>query len=393
MILSDRILFTLIIITVFFNRSIAQGSVINLTNPSFEDVPRKGEDKLNVLGWFDCGKINFPGESAPDIHPNGFWENNLPASDKNTYLGMVVRDNSSYEAVSQVLQEPLMEGKCYKFSINLARAQVYKSQSRITKEPANYTTPVVLRLFGGSGYCNERELLAQSEPVTNASWQINSFEITPKSDIRYIVLMAYYKTPVLMPYNGNLLVDNASAFVQIPCPGELQIYADNNSNLPPHKRKKKINSTPKPDTNKSTLIITKPNHNYKPKILQELNKGSLKEGQTIEIKKLFFEADSSSIGYKSYPVLNDLVGFLSNHPEIIVEIGGHTNNVPTDEFCNKLSNARAKAVTEYLVEKGINPNKIQFKGYGKTKPVSDNRTAYGRQKNQRVEIKILSLNS
>lgn len=91
--------------------------------------------------------------------------------------------------------------------------------------------------------------------------------------------------------------------------------------------------------------------------------------------------------------IDELYGFLSTNPSVMIEIGGHTNSTPTDDYCDRLSTARAKAVAEYLVNKGVEPNKVQFKGYGKKKPIADNRTSSGRQKNQRVEIKILSLNS
>jgi outer membrane protein OmpA-like peptidoglycan-associated protein len=79
--------------------------------------------------------------------------------------------------------------------------------------------------------------------------------------------------------------------------------------------------------------------------------------------------------------------------DVVIEVGGHTNSLPADEYCDRLSTARAKAVVEYLIEKGVDPGKVQFKGYGKKKPIADNKTRFGREKNQRVEIKILSLNS
>ena len=166
----------------------AQSDTIRLKNPSFEDTPKRGGEAMDgISGWFDCGKINFPMESPPDIHPNGYWNNNLPASDRKTYLGMVVRDNGTYESVSVRIDSMLEAGKCYKFSIHLARAEKYGSRSRMSNEEANYVTPAVLRIWGGSGFCNERELLAESNPVTNSSWQINTFEIRPKSNIRSII--------------------------------------------------------------------------------------------------------------------------------------------------------------------------------------------------------------
>lgn len=372
-----------------------QADTVRLKNPSFEDTPKRGGEAMQgIAGWFDCGKINFPSESPPDIHPNGYWENNLPASDRKTYLGMVVRDNGTYESVSVRIDSFLEAGKCYRFSLHLAKADKYVSQSRMSGQKVNYTTPAVLRIWGGSGFCNEKELLAESEPVNNTSWQINTFEFRPKSNIRSLTFSAYYKTPTLTPYNGNILVDGGSDIIRIPCPGEPPFVVE--SKLPPHKRKK--NPTPSSPVNKSIASIDKQvataeQKAFKPKILQELSKNLVKEGQTIEIKNLLFKADSATIDRASYEVLDDIYGFLMSSDKVVIEIGGHTNNVPTEEYCDRLSTARAKSVAEYLVNKGVHPSKVQFKGYGKKKPLADNKTSYGRIKNQRVEIKILSLNS
>lgn len=372
----------------------SQSDTVRLKNPSFEDNPKRGGEAMEgISGWFDCGKINFSSETPPDIHPNGFWENNLPASDKKTYLGMVVRDNNTYESVSQRLDTMLLAGKCYKFTIHLAKAAKYISRTRTTGEEANYTTPIVLRIWGGSGYCNEKELLGESDPVNNTSWQINAFEFKPKSNIRSITFEAYYKTPTFLPYNGNILVDGASDIIRIPCPGET-IAAVEKSNLPPHKRKKTVNTAPDTVTPKrETVVANNVPKDFKPKVLQELNRNSIKQGQTIEIRNLMFRADSAKIESSSYDVLNDIYGFLVTNSDVTIEIGGHTNGIPDDDYCDRLSTARAKAVAEYLVGKGVNPAKVQFKGYGKRKPLADNKTKFGRDKNQRVEIKILSLNT
>ncbi len=379
----------------------SQKDTIKIINGSFEDKPQISAS--SILNWYDCGRINFPLESPPDIHPGKYfdkdrkefreyWDNNLPASDKSTYLGMVVRDNGTYESVSQRLDGVLEAGECYSFTIHIARAPKYVSMSHVTKELTNYTTPAVFRIWGGLGFCNERELLAESSAVSNDSWQIFKFEIKPKSTVRSITFQAFYKTPVLLPYNGNILIDGASHILKVPCAGEIAV---NKSNLPPHKRKK--NPTPSSSsssTKKSsqdTPVIVSANTNAKPKIMTELNRATIKQGQIIEIKKLEFAADTSSISKASYEVLEELYVFMAANKDIIIEIGGHTNNVPSESYCDKLSTSRAKAVAEYLVNRGVSSEKIQFKGYGKRKPIADNKTVIGRQKNQRVEIKILSV--
>ncbi|MEM8906953.1 MAG: OmpA family protein [Bacteroidota bacterium] len=127
------------------------------------------------------------------------------------------------------------------------------------------------------------------------------------------------------------------------------------------------------------------------KIIPELNAATLRRGQTIRMKQLFFAADSTVISNTSVPVLNELKDFLKENPNISIEIGGHTNDVPAHEYCDRLSTARAKSVVDYLVKQGVEENRLRFKGYGKRKPLVSNRTAEGRRKNQRVEIKILKL--
>jgi outer membrane protein OmpA-like peptidoglycan-associated protein len=129
------------------------------------------------------------------------------------------------------------------------------------------------------------------------------------------------------------------------------------------------------------------------RILPELdNPAKLTKGQTIRLDKdkLYFPADSASINPKSIPVLTEVYNFLASNPNIIVEIGGHTNGTPSHEYCDRLSTERAKAIVDYLASKGIARKRLQHRGYGKRNPIDTNNTDAGRRRNQRVEIKILS---
>ncbi|MEM1321000.1 MAG: OmpA family protein [Bacteroidota bacterium] len=127
--------------------------------------------------------------------------------------------------------------------------------------------------------------------------------------------------------------------------------------------------------------------------LPELHASSLSSGQIIRLKNLYFDADSSTIEPISMPVLDEIYSFLRNNKGVMIEVGGHTNNIPEHAYCDRLSKARAKAVADYIVDKGIESSRIAFKGYGKRKPIASNKSAEGRRKNQRVEIKILSVGS
>jgi outer membrane protein OmpA-like peptidoglycan-associated protein len=72
-----------------------------------------------------------------------------------------------------------------------------------------------------------------------------------------------------------------------------------------------------------------------------------------------------------------------------IEISGHTDKTGSEPLNFKLSEARAKAVVDYLIQKGIDRSRMEFKGYGSLQPISDNNTASGRAKNRRVEFKII----
>ena len=117
----------------------------------------------------------------------------------------------------------------------------------------------------------------------------------------------------------------------------------------------------------------------------------IKVGQVLQIENLYFQADSVEITNASKPVLDEVYNFLSEKTEIFVEIGGHTNNIPPDDYCDRLSSARARSIAEYLINRGIDRNRVSFKGYGKRFPIASNETADGRRKNQRVELKILGI--
>lgn len=210
-------LFCTLSISLFFSQFLlAQVSNILLENPSFEGIPAEGTFKNALLmGWHDCG---FPNETPADVHPKpgggAFQVTKLPY-DGETYLGLVTRDNNSWERVGQQLSKPLEVGKTYRFSIFLCRSNTYVSASRKTNEPINYATPVCLRIWAGQGPCELQELLATSELVTNTEWMPFQFELSPSKNYTHLIFEAHYKTPTPSPYNGNLLLDNASNLVAV----------------------------------------------------------------------------------------------------------------------------------------------------------------------------------
>ena len=153
------------------------------------------------------------------------------------------------------------------------------------------------------------------------------------------------------------------------------------------------------DLAKGTYTVTVTDQNgctalAETKITKQINSAlastkKLRKGQVIRLEKLYFQADSTKITDISLPTLNEIVKFMEKNPEINIEIGGHTNNVPPQEYCDRLSTARAKSVAKYLTLKGVNASRVKYRGYGKREPIASNNTTAGRKRNQRVEVKIL----
>ncbi len=79
------------------------------------------------------------------------------------------------------------------------------------------------------------------------------------------------------------------------------------------------------------------------------------------------------------------------HPGLNLEVEGHTDAVGSDAFNQKLSEARADAVREYLVNQGLKSEAVTAKGFGKTQPVASNDTPEGRQRNRRVELVVQAM--
>ena len=119
----------------------------------------------------------------------------------------------------------------------------------------------------------------------------------------------------------------------------------------------------------------------------------MKKGVIYLLEKVYFDTNKSELKAESDDELNSVLAFLEEHPDAVIEVRGHTNNLmwPNADFANELSTGRAKAVAEWLMAKGVAAARIQYKGFGWTMPILPNINAEGRKKNQRVEVKVLSM--
>jgi len=115
----------------------------------------------------------------------------------------------------------------------------------------------------------------------------------------------------------------------------------------------------------------------------------IKVGQSIVLRNIFFDFDKATLRPESKTELENLIKLMNDNPNIKIEISGHTDNIGSAAYNQKLSESRAKAVVDYLIEHGIDKSRLSYMGYGFDKPIAPNDTEEGRQLNRRVEFKIV----
>lgn len=111
-------------------------------------------------------------------------------------------------------------------------------------------------------------------------------------------------------------------------------------------------------------------------------------GRKLIIKNLLYSTGKASLPDK-VPELEVLTEFLTNKPNVVIQIEGHTDNVGSHAVNDRLSLERAESVKDYLVANGIDPSRMKTKGYGERRPLVSNRTEFGRAANRRTEIIII----
>jgi len=111
----------------------------------------------------------------------------------------------------------------------------------------------------------------------------------------------------------------------------------------------------------------------------------VKEKVTITLN-VEFDTNKAIVKDEYYDEIKKVADFMKEFPDTTAEIGGHTDNVASAAYNQKLSEKRANSVRQYIIDKfGIDGSRLTAAGYGLTKPIADNGTAEGRQKNRRVE--------
>jgi len=116
-----------------------------------------------------------------------------------------------------------------------------------------------------------------------------------------------------------------------------------------------------------------------PEVIEKVN---------LAARNIFFATGSAKLLAKSFPSLDNVVKIMQDNPSYKVDIEGHTDTTGTAEKNHVLSHDRANSVKAYLISKGIDESRISTVGYGFDRPIASNKTAAGKAKNRRVEMKL-----
>lgn len=124
-------------------------------------------------------------------------------------------------------------------------------------------------------------------------------------------------------------------------------------------------------------------------VIKDISFKQMEVGNKVVLNNVFFNYNESSIRESSRNEIERLALMMFKNPSLKIEISGHTDSKGSDEYNQKLSEARAKAVVDYLIMLDVEPERLTYKGYGKNRPVASNDTEEGRALNRRTEVEII----
>ncbi len=124
-------------------------------------------------------------------------------------------------------------------------------------------------------------------------------------------------------------------------------------------------------------------------IINDIRLKKVEVGESIVLNNIFFDTGAARLRPESYAELGILYKLMVENPSLKIEITGHTDNVGSAGVNQRLSEERARAVVEFLIERGVDRERLSYRGYGFDKPIATNDTPEGRQMNRRTEFEIV----
>lgn len=385
----------LIIFILLFSPIFGQSSKNLIINGSFEEY----QDCPDDFGAVRVGALKYWKASPPDCTPDYFNEcsknfapshspvGELPAQHGKAYIGLIVRVGASpiqntdelfyREHIQARLAEPLKHRNRYVFTmyVSLSKYSAYAmgkigalfSNTPILANDKFQALPQIETDFIDAKNAwvkisdtliaeGDEAYITIGEFCSYAKKDIRKIEEKPENQQRFSYHRAYY------------FFDNLSLFWLDALPEPVL----SNPPLPPFK-----------DENKVFV------GNEKPWQLEPTEFGYLEPNKPIVLNNVLFEFGKANLLENSKTELNKIVRIMREYKDIKIVISGHTDEIGKREDNLNLSNARAKAVFEYLVSQGIEEYRLHYTGRGFYEPLADNKTEAGRRKNRRVEFYIV----
>jgi len=236
------------------------------------------------------------------------------------------------------------------------------------KMKKSFVFAILFFLFSIAGF-------SQSNPVQNASIPKDApIDVTVadfKNNMRANEIIVFRSQLNSREYQG-LTNDSGKFSIRLPAGDKYEIFI--------------LGFKDSTSYNVLDIPATKGNAYYKNAFKVDIQ---FQPSKTFILEDCNFETGKATLEPESYTVLDELVAYLNRKDDERIELGGHTDNVGSAASNMKLSLDRANTVRDYLITKGIDPNRVTAKGYGLTQPIAENKTEAGRAQNRRTEVKIL----
>ena len=374
------IFFSLILILSPIREGISQNFIIN---PSFEEtdtvnIKRTFENYICIIGWdfnvFETRSLylgkqtpygNFPYATKVNSGLNPKSGDIMAEINTLKFTSSKVNYQQNQTFIAGKLEKPLVKGKSYYFEMWYS-----------------------LNWFGNSASDNIGVFFSDSIAVK----KMNKTEIKPDLNSECIL----YTNPALWKKLSGVFVahTNANSFVIG------NFFTNERTKYVKIENPLKYNNKEEWDKLRDTTIIAS---YFIDDIVIQLEKQSslnsrfgcegyfdnLKTGQVLPLNNIYFEINKVRLLNQSSIELDEFFSVLQEFPTIEIEISGHTDNSGTEKYNQTLSENRAKAVYEYLVNKGIEKRRLKYIGYGFQRPIAPNDNSQNKAKNRRVEIKVL----
>ncbi|MEN8203246.1 MAG: OmpA family protein [Bacteroidota bacterium] len=392
----SRLILLVVYIAVQYGPVFSQSSNL-VVNPSFEETIDFKDISSNE-NWTRCLKndtpdyIEFTSRGEPEFYYSKYIGGLLPY-DGEAYVGIFCyRTNPlrGVENIREYIQAPLRE--------TLQKDTVYQVSLYIALDPESTTAINNFNVCFGSVqvfYKKEKQMFELHPQLRfrhanfdSLSWIRLEGSYKAKGNESQIILgnfmsdnsirkkSVYHKSEMMPKWNLHELERAAYYYI------DLVSVVKASSILPPKEL---------PDEEQEELVLQEdiPEQGSDTPMIEIEN---VDRDSSVVLNNIFFDFDESVLLPASYTELDRLNAQLRQYPNLHITIEGHTDNMGTYEYNIRLSIDRAKAVADYLLNKGLEKSRVSYQGYGYTRPLSDNRTEEGRQLNRRVAFRIKDIN-